>query len=163
MLTQQRLKDVLTYDQTTGRFTWLVAPNGRIHVGQIAGNLNPYGYIQIKIDRVLYRAHRLAWLYMTGRWPSQHIDHRNRVRHDNVWLNLRDTSRTFNNQNLGEAKSGNQSTGLLGVSQRNKGAGFQARITADGEKKWLGTFPTAELAHAAYVQAKRALHPGNML
>jgi len=161
MLTQQRLKALLHYDEREGMFTWLVATNGRRFVGERAGNLNPNGYIQIKVDRVLYRAHRLAWLYMTGVWPpEEQIDHINGIRSDNRWCNMRNVSRAINNQNQRRAPKRNKSTGLLGVSQRNPEAGYQARIRHQRKEKRLGTFPTAEMAHQAYLSAKRSLHPG---
>jgi hypothetical protein len=160
VLTQKRLKELLNYDQETGAFTWLVAPNGRIHVGQIAGSQNADGYIQIKIDRVTHRAHRLACLYMTGKWPEEEIDHRNTVTSDNRWKNLREATRVLNAQNSRRARKVNKSSGLLGVTQRNKGRGFQARIRFEGKEKRLGTFSTAEMAHEAYVKAKRELHLG---
>lgn len=161
MLTQQRLREVLSYDPETGAFVWLVQPNGRVQVGQAAGNLNPYGYVQIKIDRVLYRAHRLAWLYMNGEWPRQEqIDHINGVRNDNRWKNLREVSRSFNLQNRRTPNRRNASAKMLGVSQRCAGGGFQARIRYNGKEQRLGTFDTAELAHQAYLKAKRTLHPG---
>ena len=74
MLTQERLKEVLHYDPETGIFMWLVAPNGRIRVGMEAGSSHD-GYIGIKVDRILYKAHRLAWFYMTGEWPANDVDH----------------------------------------------------------------------------------------
>lgn len=160
-LTQHRLRELLHYDHETGVFTWLVATNGRRRVGERAGHTNPYGYVRIKVDRVLYSAHRLAWLWMTGAWPTEEqIDHRNGVRSDNRWVNLREVSRSINLQNRRTPNRKNISTGLLGVSQRNSGQGFQARIRFENKEKRLGTFPTAELAHQAYLAAKRQLHPG---
>lgn len=160
MLTQRRLQEVLSYDPSTGLFAWLVVPNGRITVGQIAGNLNPQSYVQIKVDMTLYRAHRLAWLYVTGEWPQETIDHLNGVRHDNRLCNLREASIAVNSQNRRDPHPNNASAGALGVSKRNGTGGYQARIRYQGKEKRLGTFPTAEMAHQAYLSAKRALHPG---
>lgn len=33
-------------------------------------------------------------------------------------------------------------------------------ITVDGKQRHLGVYQTPELAHAAYVDAKRKFHPG---
>ena len=161
-LTQERLKAVLDYDSTNGLFNWRVSNNGRIRVGQRAGSLKPpLGYVQIKVDRVLYAAHRLAWLWVHGTFPENHIDHIDGDHANNRLANLRDVPVGINAQNLRRARSNNESTKLLGVSRRNKTrGGFQARIRFEGKEKRLGTFPTAEQAYAAYVAAKRELHPG---
>jgi len=160
-LTQTRLKALLSYGPETGVFTWFIAPNGRIRVGMAAGNLNPNGYVHIKVDGILYKAHRLAWLYMTGAWPTEEqIDHINGVRSDNRWANLRECERKINAQNRRKPHPLNKSSGLLGVSRRNPTGGYQARIRVNGKEKPLGTYATAEAAHQAYVAAKRALHPG---
>jgi hypothetical protein len=130
----------------------------------VAGSVNPCGYRQIKIDKHLYRAHRLAWLWMTGAWPIQEqVDHINGIRDDNRWANLRNVSRAANNQNQRRAQSRNLSAQLLGVSRKNAAGGFQARIRHEGKEKRLGTFRAAALAHEAYVAAKRKLHEGNTL
>ena len=63
-----------------------------------------------------------------------------------------------NKENMKQATSRNV-IGLLGVSQ--KGKKFQAQISGKAfGKKYLGLYPTAEAAHAAYLAAKRLLHAG---
>jgi hypothetical protein len=159
-ITQARLQELLHYDPATGIFTWLVATNNRRHVGEVAGSLRPDGYIQLKVDSRMYRAHRLAWMYMTGKWPVADTDHVKGVRHDNRWKKLREASRAMNCQNRRHPHSNNSSGRLLGVSRRNGTGGFQARIRVDGKERRLGTFQTAAIAHAAYVAAKRRFHSG---
>lgn len=156
MLAQSDLQKVLRYDPETGLFVWLVRTSNRIRVGDVAGSRGHYGYLEIRVCKKLYGAHRLAWLYMTGAWPDE-VDHRNGVRSDNRWLNLRDGTHAFNLQNEREARQHNQ-TGVLGVTPR---AGkFRAQLCVNGKQRYLGTFPTAELAHAVYLEAKRTHHPG---
>lgn len=159
-MNQDRLKEMLIYDPTTGVFRWRVRPNGRICVGDEAGNVHVKGYRYIQLDRRLYFAHRLAWLYMTGEWPKGQVDHKNARRDDNRWKNLRDVTREVNAQNRRTASVKN-SAGLLGVSKHY--GKFQATIFVGGKNRHLGTFVTAETAHAAYVGAKRRLHEGNTL
>lgn len=156
MLSQGQLKLAFHYDPETGAFTRLKGKG----CGRIASTKDSDGYIQISISCVLFLAHRLAWLYMTGIWPDFEIDHRNQVRHDNRWTNLRVADRVLNTHNRSKPSAKN-TTGLLGVSRHHKG--FQARITAGGKQRTLGTYATAELAHAAYVAAKRELHPGSTI
>lgn len=98
---------------------------------------------------------------MTGEWPTCEIDHKNCIRHDNRWDNLREAKTFANKQNQKKAQRNNR-TGLLGVSPcRGK---FRATIylKKDGKKNqyYLGDYPTPELVHTAYLKAKRQLHEG---
>lgn len=157
-LGQAELLRVLHYDPMTGLFTWLVRLSQRAKVGDVAGRFRrDTGYRSIRLDGREYYAHRLAWLYMTGEWPADEIDHINGSRSDNRWANLRAADRSLNQQNERIARS-TSVTGLLGAHRRH--GTFRASIVVDGRKKELGAFGTAEEAHAAYVKAKRALHPG---
>lgn len=157
MFELNELKKLLYYDPETGEFVWLVQPNGRVRVGNTAGSIHIKGYREIQVHRKLYKAHRLAWFWMTGSWPIEQIDHINGSRDDNRWDNLREASRSLNAQNRRTAKR-NTKTGFLGVSQH---AGkFQASIWLEGKANHLGTYNTPESAHEAYVKAKRRLHPG---
>lgn len=159
-LTADRLRELLHYDPTTGVFTWRAGRQGVSHAGAVAGDMNKRGYWRICIDGRRYMANVLAWLYMTEMWPSLDVDHRNNVRHDNRWKNLRHVTRSVNNQNQQRARTDNKS-GFLGVSPNRKG--WSASITLMRKKVHLGTFPTPEQAHAVYLHAKRQLHEGNML
>lgn len=46
-----------------------------------------------------FLAHRLVWLYMTGKWPENQIDHDNGDATDNRWVNLDDVTRSKNGMN----------------------------------------------------------------
>ena len=155
MISHSRLLELMVYDSTTGIFAW--RGGRRLRAGKVAGNLMSCGYLRIFADGRSYMAHRLAWFYITGGWPRADIDHRNGVRTDNRFANLREATRAENLQNQRTAKSTNR-TGLLGV-QRNRER-FMARIQVDGRQIYLGTFDTPEEAHTIYVAAKRRLHPG---
>ena len=160
MITQQILKELLNYNPETGIWSWRLNRKG-VRCGSEAGWINDSGYVLIGLDGRIgrsYRAHRLAWLWMTGKWPSEQVDHKNGVRHDNRWENLREATREINCQNLRTAKSHNRSTGVLGVVPSGKR--FSAKIAINRETHHLGTFDTTNEAHAAYVAAKRRLHPG---
>lgn len=97
MLSQEYLKSILHYDPETGILSWKV-DRRRVKIGQIAGYLC-LGYVAIGIDGKLYKGHRLAWLYMTGEWPKDEIDHINRTKHDNRWVNLREATKEQNCDN----------------------------------------------------------------
>lgn len=149
-MTQDELKTFLHYDPITGLFTWLIDHNfGRSRIGQIAGSLN-HGYIQIKIFGEVYLAHRLAFLYMTGKWPKVKADHKDLNRANNKWENLREADNKQNGQNK-LARSDSQ-TGYKGVKITSSGK-YQARIKIAGKYKNLGVFVDIEDAAGAYAIA----------
>ena len=82
MLTQERLKELLHYDEETGLFTRKTRVASRMK-GTISGARHNKGYVQIMIDGDNYLAHRLAWFYVYGEWPKNQIDHINRIKTDN--------------------------------------------------------------------------------
>lgn len=152
MLTTARLKESLSYDPETGSFTWLIQKARRTKIGSVAGTIWD-GYIRIEIDNRSYRAHRLAWLYMTGVWPDEEIDHKNTNRSDNRWSNLRAATHSQNQGNARRRRD--NSTGFKSV-QKIRGK-FRAVISR-GPRIHLGYFDTAEKAHAAYCAAAVKLY-----
>lgn len=156
MITQERLRELAHYCPETGVFTRLV--NDRFKkVGKVAGSLRKDGYIYIMFDRQRALAHRFAWLYMTGKWPTQEIDHIDGNKANNAFANLREVDRRINAENQRHAKRTSK-TGLLGVRvHRNK---FAACIVSSGRIVYLGMFDTPDAAHQAYLNAKRELHQG---
>lgn len=162
MLTQERLKELLIYNPLTGVFSRLTSTSSRARVGGVAGGVNQDGYIRINIDGKLYMAHRLAFLYMTGKWPEKLVDHIDTIPDHNWWSNLREASQAENVQNLKSAMCNNIS-GLLGVTYNKRTNRFVARIRLNGVSKYLGTFESGEEAHQTYLSAKRIYHPFNTL
>ena len=155
MLTQERLKEVLHYDPETGIFVWRVSPTNCVRLGSAAGTHNK-GYIQIRVDGTIYHAHRLSWLYMTGRFPKDQIDHINRVRDDNRFINLREASSGQNAQNT--AKRQNNKSGFLGVSWNKECSKWLVHITENYKTISVGYFADKNDAYAAYLTAKKKLH-----
>ena len=156
-----RLREVFSYTPESGFLHWRVCMGTRGRPGARAGSLSAQGYLVVGVDgcRNLF-AHRVAWAVHHGSWPAGEVDHINGDRTDNRISNLRDVSTHQNHQNMRNARQDNK-TGLLGVSM-HKGR-FRAQIQAAGKKRWLGEFDTPEAAHAAYVSAKRELHPHGTL
>lgn len=152
----ERLKQLLHYEPENGIFTWRIANSPRVIVGDIAGNVLR-GYRDIGIDGSNYKAHRLAWLYVHGAWPTMRIDHINGVKDDNRISNLRDVSQATNNQNR-RAASSRSTSGFLGVTKIKDF--FRAVICVNGKTRQIGNYQTPESAHEAYLNAKRALHSG---
>lgn len=156
--TQQEIKAILHYDPATGVFTWIARRRfSSVPLGGVAGTPDKNGYCVIQIGPRKHKAHRMAWLYMTGEWPAAQIDHRNGAHADNRWDNLRAATNALNTENKRKARKDN-ATGLLGVHQ--KGGRYTAQIQVGGKKLFLGNYSTPELAHAAYLHAKRSLHSG---
>lgn len=136
-LTQEYLKSILHYDPKTGIFTRRVSNNGWL-AGEVAGGNNGHGYIAIEINGVAYRAHRLAFLYMTGAFPADQVDHINGTKDDNRWNNLRAVTNTENQRNARRRRS--NTSGYLGVSPQKSTGKWLAYISVNGRKKYLGTF-----------------------
>jgi hypothetical protein len=152
------VKASLSYDPATGVFRWKVGRPGTSH-GAVAGSRKVSGYLSIGLGGKEYLAHRLAWWFATGAWPTGQIDHINGDRADNLISNLRDVSPQVNQQNRSKAQK-NTRAGLLGVTWHSRNRKFQALIRVNGKQRFLGQFDTAEQAHAAYIEAKRQLHTG---
>jgi hypothetical protein len=173
-LNQRMAREIFTYDRSTGAMCWKVdrrTSNGSLtaRAGELVGGLNDDGYFVVNIvppystKPCSYLVHRVIWLMETGQWPLIEIDHRNGVRSDNRWQNLRDISRKGNSENLRKAHKSNLSTGLLGAYYQPDKGTFRSAIKSDGRWIGLGTFETPEEAHQAYVDAKRRLHAGGTL
>ena len=160
-LTQARLKELVHYDPDTGVFTWRIT-QGRCKAGAVAGTRSTGDYWTIRVDRHRYSAHRLAFLYMAGKWPDDVVDHVNGMRNDNRWSNLREATRAENMQNMRRARVDNR-VGLLGAAWDKHANKWLARIKLNGKQRHIGYFATAEAAHAAYLTAKAELHPFSTL
>lgn len=155
-LTQERLKQALNYSAETGVFVWHSPNTNRLRVGAIAGT-EAGGYRQIRVDYVIYKAHRLAWFYVYGVWPQNHIDHINGDPSDNRIVNLRDVTNAENGQNIRRAHHDSRS-GLLGASWDKRKRIWVAQICTNGKRRTIGGYATAEQAHEAYLKAKREVH-----
>ncbi len=152
MLTQLRLKEVLSYDPNTGDFVRLVQRRGpKNGIGEIAGCDNGQGYIRIYVDGKPYKAHRLAWLYVHGSMPLNEIDHINGNRSDNRIANLRDVVRSKNNMNRPRHRT--NAAGIKGVSFNKRSKKWVAQIQHQGRKIGLGYFLSKEEAAIAYLNA----------
>lgn len=168
LITAEELRQILHYDPETGIFTWLARPlrpeweqqdrgwNTR-QVGTKAGALKNGRYIHIRIyaERT-YLAHRLAWLYVTGSWPQEHIDHINCVKMDNRFSNLREATRLQNNKNVPHLST--NLSGLKGAHFDNRDGRYYPRIMTNGVVRSLGGYDTAQEAHEAYCKAAVEYH-----
>lgn len=159
-LSAQRLRELFQYDPGTGVFTRLKTVASRAQAGATAGCVNTYGYLVLSVDYGKYYAHRLAWLYMTGEWPHGVVDHRDTNPANNRWLNLRDVSQGTNTENRRTAIRVKKSGLPMGVYFNKRQNSIWAGIAVKRKMRFLGTFPTADEAHQAYLTAKRVMHEG---
>lgn len=153
-LTAQRLRFVLSYDPSSGVFVWLVNHRSDL-IGHEAGSVKPR-YRDIKVDGVLYKAHRLAWLYVTSEWPSMRIDHKDTDTQNNRFENLRLATHS---QNIANSRRRSDNTsGFKGVHLQKSTGRWVAYINKDCQRFYLGQFDSAESAHQAYTDAANKLH-----
>jgi len=153
----ERLRAVFAYDPDTGVFTRRLALAARSRVGEIVGSRHQHGYIVMRMDRVSYNAHRMAYAYVYGDIPVGYdIDHINGDRADNRLCNLRLATRSQNLQNQ-RGPHKDSTTGVRGVTPY--GQRYVAQIMVDGKNKHLGVCDTVAQAAALRTDAERRLHP----
>jgi len=152
MLAHDRLLAVLNYERGTGIFRWKITKTGwRGGIialpGERAGHAKRGGYQNIIIDGKAYASHRLAWFYVTGKWPEMAIDHKDGDPTNNRWDNLRLATPAQNAANSQKSMAGELRHGIQYRSGK-----WRAKITAD-----LGAYNTAEEAVFAYSEAHKKL------
>lgn len=149
--------DLLSYDPLSGTVTWKVNRAGGVKAGDVAGwNNGNRGYRRISIRENRAYAHHVAWLFITGEWPEDEIDHENGNPADNRAENLRPASRTENNRNT-RARKHNR-VGLKGVRETPQPGVWSARIRLYGREIYLGRYRSPHEAHQAYCAAALKLH-----
>ena len=156
MITQARLKELLDYNPETGVFVWKVRRGGIANAGSVAGGVDGKGYVRINVDFLTYKAHRLAWFYVTGKWPRDQIDHTNCTKNDNRFSNLREASNSENKRNT--PRYANNTSGTKGDYRIAKTGRWRAIIRVDRVRIHLGVFGTVEEAITAYAEGSARLH-----
>lgn len=155
-ITAELVRKYFIYDYETGLLKWQFNQRTDV-VGNVFGSICRDGYVRSKFFKKRVLIHRMIWLYVTGDWPTYTIDHIDGNKSNNRFSNLRDVSVYKNMQNLRKS-SKKSSTGLLGVCHYKRTNKYIATITYDGKRIHLGYFTTPNLAHEAYLTAKRRLH-----
>lgn len=156
-LTRKKLMSFLFYDPFIGSFVWRVAPSNRAKIGGRAGHINGQGYREIELRGRVYQSHRVAWLFVNGRWPHNEIDHVNGDRLDNRIDNLREATKSQNQHNRRRWTKPTSSR-FKGVSFHKPTGKWCAHIQYNNARKHLGLFDTEELAAAARRDAAIGLH-----
>lgn len=172
-ITADYVRQALEYNQATGKFHWRERPvqhfqdgkqsaahnraawNGK-HAGMVAGTVYDGARIKITLDGRRYLAHRLAWLWMKGKWPADQIDHHDVDPSNNRWLNLREAT---NGQNAHNTRAHRDNTsGFKGVYWHKLAGKWQAQIMHNGKNIHIGLFDTREEAAAARAIISAKLH-----
>lgn len=161
MLTQAELKHQMNYDQDTGIFIWINSKSSAIKKYKIAGTIDVYGYVAIRINGKVYKAHRLAWLYVYGEFPSKMLDHIDRIKTNNSICNLRLATSSQNSRNVTSNKK--NTSGYRGVVWHKRDKRWQAACTVYGKQIHIGNFNTAEEAHLAYEEFKKNAYGDNFV
>lgn len=152
MITQERLKQLLVYNEEQGEFIWKVKPHKGILINTIAGSKHNKGYRHIRVDNKLYLTHRLVWLYIFGYFPKE-IDHINGNKEDNRLINLREATRAQNMQNTERVRK--TVSGERGVTWVKKLKKWLVRVQIDKKRINIGYFEDLELAILVSQEAKR--------
>jgi len=154
-LTIEYVRRLVDYNPETGEFRWrpreVRSHYDRIwntqNAGNIAGCNAHHGYRAITLYGKRYYAHRLAYFYMTGEMP-RNIDHKNLDTTDNRFANLRPATATQNHAN--KRKSPQNTSGVKGVSLHRATGKWQASLSVEKRRVWLGLHERLEDAVAAY-------------
>lgn len=158
-ITQTMLQEILHYCPETGIFTWIKSKSKKVKPGTRAGCRTPQGYRVIRLGGKNWYEHQLAWLYVMGE-PTEEdgIHHKNQVRDDNAFCNLKPCPQSDNAKCRGMGK--NNRSGIKGVYRdtRKKNKQWFSRIMVDGEDHFLGYFGTSREAALAYNEAAIRFH-----
>jgi hypothetical protein len=146
LLDAVRLREVLHYDPVSGVFTWKVNTARLKLVGKRAGYVGPDGYRVIRIYTTSFAAGCLAWLFMTGKWPTEEVDHKNLIKSDDSWHNLREATKANNIHNR-------RFKGKYKGTRKTANGRWQAMVYFSGRYYYFGT-------HKKRIDAARAYDSG---
>jgi hypothetical protein len=148
-LNQEYLKSILNYNENTGKFTW-------VKNGKNAGYIQKNGYVRFNFNNKHYRGHKLAWLYVNGELPDQHIDHIDGNPNNNAISNLRLCNRNQNMQNRKINK--NNKLGIKGVCWNKKIEKYHVQIGLNEKVKHIGYFDNLEFAELVSIEVRNKYH-----
>lgn len=96
------LNKLFEYNPETGDLVRKVTTSSRARKGMVVSQYNTGDYRRVRINNVMYQAHRLIWYMVTKDQPDldRVVDHRNGKRYDNRWSNLRLTTKQVNSLNI---------------------------------------------------------------
>ena len=134
---QKELEKLFIYNPINGKLFNKIA-RGKARKGMEAGSPDGKGYRRVRLDGGRYLVHRIIWKMVTGTDPAEELDHISHDPSDNRMDNLREATRTEQNQNLSKAK--NNTSGVTGVSWDKTRGKWQSIICVEGKNRRLGYF-----------------------
>lgn len=153
-LSHELLRNTLDYNPETGIFTWKKSTAKVIKIGATAGSLDKSsGYYRVQLYGSRFLLHRLAWFYCFEEWSCDMLDHKDQNKLNNSIDNLRECDNSKNNMN--RVAPITNTSGYRGVSLQKSTGKYKASYKSNGEYKYIGSYPTAEEANEAYIQAAR--------
>jgi len=156
-LSADYVRSILDYDPNTGVVTWIDTHRQGIKAGSIAGTYNEKaGYVYVSIDVSKYCLHRIIWLWMTGVWPEDQIDHIDTCGRNNKWDNLREANNSQNNSNRFATEL--NTSGFKGVSWHKSRGKWRGVLTKNGRSIHIGHFDDPRKAAEAYANAAKKYH-----
>lgn len=155
MITYSEIASQFDYDSESGLIRRKTKKGLSLDEWPIVGSLRSDGYVVVAFTSKRLLVHRVAWVLMTGEWPMLFIDHKNGIKNDNRWLNLREANHSENAANS-KLKSTNKS-GFKGVSQKVNGK-WIAQIKKNGKTRHIGTFDNPLDASLAYKAKASSTH-----
>ena len=162
MVSRAKINSLLDYDPKTGLLRWKrlsSTHNKTSKIGEVAGSKTTKGYLLIMVGGERHLAHRMIWFMVTGKWPKNQIDHKNGIKNDNRWSNLREATGSQNKANVAAYKG--SLSGIKGAyyePHRTSYKKWRAVIRKDGKLKHIGYFATPEEANLAYAEAATKAH-----
>lgn len=163
-LTPGIVRELLEYDPSTGAFffkkrgahwfktqrvcnSWNSRCAGKRADRLWRNNKNGYQRRVVQLLGKYRKAHHLAWIWMTDDPLPEQIDHHDQDATNNMWTNLKGSSRSENMKN--RSKNKNNTSGVTGVSWSKRDSKWTARCHVGGKNHFLGQFDSIEDAAQA--------------
>ncbi|KMV67769.1 hypothetical protein AI28_08025 [bacteria symbiont BFo1 of Frankliniella occidentalis] len=151
---QKLLLETFRYDADTG-LVWWRQPKGSRKLDKSCGTVGGSGYLMVRVDGRLYTLHRIIWKMITGNEPM-HLDHINGCRIDNRITNIREVTRSQNNQSIGLTRA--NKSGYVGVRYSTKDRSWTSYIKSGSKRIHIGNFKEKKLAVESYNKKAIELH-----
>ncbi len=145
--------DMLAYDPSTGLLTWNLS-RGSAAKGSIAGCFNGR-YCVLKINRILYYVHRVAWFIHFKTQPVGLLDHIDGNTQNNRIDNLRIANDFQNQQNVSVKCDSRSFMKNVGITRFGT---YRVRVSVAGKRIPVGIFDSVHEAREAAIVFRNKNH-----